>query len=365
LLTIVIACPFMPPMRANAYARHDGCGLGRNIFWYRSDAGRNWDTMAVWKRQAVADGIEMDDKPLDYDAEQLVTIEEGLPLQVAVIWIETPGFIGDSNCSYPRMRIGAAEPDTEESLWNIARHEMGHLIGAGHAGQYDSMNGDNPPTMATCLTYRHSNFLEQDAQANWAWLRSSLDNRQLNANVGFEQGTKFWGRNDTSVEITEFTTGGNVGPSYVGWHATSNADYLYQTVRILNGTVDDEYRARVVARSPGSMYETFVRVRIYRRSLDLPYHPGTPDPNCPWDNGIDDANGTPDPGGYVLMTGNSIQGTFTSWTGLNTADPEWENPPSAEAYDFQIRAYGTALNVSTRNYGKVHFDNFRGESRAS
>ena len=34
-----------------------------------------------------------------------------------------------------------------------------------------------------------------------------------------------------------------------------------------------------------------------------------------------------------------------------------------EGYDFQVRLGGYALNTSTGNFGQIHFDNVRDESR--
>lgn len=82
-------------------------------------------------------------------------------------------------------------------------------------------------------------------------------------------------------------------------------------------------------------------------------------------NGVANGNGVAtELSGWVLMTEGDKQGVTTSWTGIDTSVPsEWKNPPSAEAYDLQIRGYGTAVNIYSGAHANVHIDNFRGESR--
>ena len=64
--------------------------------------------------------------------------------------------------------------------WRMARHEMLHLAGMEHGGKDDSMNSDNPASMATCInhsTFRTVNNLDQDTAAYENWLHNAAGGR--------------------------------------------------------------------------------------------------------------------------------------------------------------------------------------------
>lgn len=104
--------------------------------------------------------------------------------------------------------------------------------------------------MATCIhlsTFSSVNRLTQDDHAYENWLKSTLPNRQLHANVGFEQGTSFWGRtagtltfnaNDWTTDRPDYrllveSGSTRVGTSWTpvptGWQNPERQDgYMYQ-----------------------------------------------------------------------------------------------------------------------------------------
>jgi hypothetical protein len=161
-------------------------------------------------------------------------------------------------------------------------------------GKRDSKDTITLATMATCLSYlsfTQANVLEQDAQGYQNWLFSTLANHQLHANIGFEQSFQFWktsGGGATAINAS----GGQSGPTYVGWTSPSTSAYVYQAVRTDNGNQNLNYRAVGFARSTGPTWTTSVRVALYRSSVNFPNEPGMPN-TCVYPNGLVNLNGSP------------------------------------------------------------------------
>jgi hypothetical protein len=122
-----------------------------------------------------------------------------------------------------------------------ARDVPHHGRGA-FGGRYDSFDGNEPTTMSTCLdedTFAWSNVFEQDGHAYENWLWSDLPERQLHANIGFEQGSRFWGFSGGGF-VEEHSTGGATGPGYIGWVSPGPSAYVYQTVRTEVGNLSND-----------------------------------------------------------------------------------------------------------------------------
>jgi hypothetical protein len=356
LASLAIVVGFADP--AGAYAKEvNGCDDG-SLHWSFSNQYVNWTaTKKDWARA----GINRLNDALDYDGTKLITVPEdgGVDVQLKDEPVNNYGnsecFLGDSiwvNSNY----------STGQFYWQWARHEMFHLGGAEHGGRYDSFDGNDPTTMATCLSYTlwpTSNIFEQDGHAYENWIWSTVADRQLHANFGYEQGLRFWGKSAGSGSTNEYGTGGATGPGYIGWNSTSLNDYIYQTVRILNGDDTAEYRVKVNGESPAAVYTTRIRGRLYRRTADFPGDPSNPN-GCDYADGIVNPNGSPTLGGWILMSDTSLTVVGTSWT---AASGPWTSLSGFEAYDFQVRFYGLAEHNSTGGFGEVHLDNVRGEAR--
>jgi hypothetical protein len=231
---------------------------------------------------------------------------------------------------------------------------MMHLMGGEHGGNIDSKNGDNPPTMSTCIswtTFRTSNSLSQDDHAYLNWLHSSAADRNMHANWGWEQGTSFWGK--TGGEFDYKTSGGSQGPGYVGWKSPASSHYVYQTIALHTGDDNESYQAVTHAKSPSSDYKTVVNAALYRRNLGHQL-----------ENGCSYADGVGNPNDYVVLTGwiKTAETGFgevgTSWSTRSSA---FVNPTNSLGYEMQIRAYGVATHDAGGSNGYIGLDNTRAD----
>lgn len=349
---------FLGGGQALAYAPQGNVCADRSISWRFSNEFVNWtETKKTW----VRDAINTLDGARDHDGTKLVTVtEEAISSAVDVQLIDVPlrDAYGGSECAgTPSIWINANGP-TAAFYYKVARHEMFHLAGAEHGGEMDSFDGVEVSTMSTCINYQDfpaSNVFEQDGHAYENWLWSSLAERQFHANVGFEQGFRFWGK--TAGTITTYSSGGATGPGYVGWQSSDTGDFVFQTVRTVNGSLSSVYRAVGNARSPGSNWTTRVRVSLARRNVDFPNDPNNPN-GCDYPGGIVNPNGWPSVSSWVVFTETAEWVTVpASWTRV---DSEWMPLPQQEGYDLRVRLRGTAVNAKG-NYGQVRIDNLRGE----
>jgi hypothetical protein len=311
------------------------------------------------KKNWVRAGIQTIDDALDYDGTRLVTQSEGgggVLVKIAELGGTTNG---TSECQGDPTITIDDDGTTKEFHWRWARHEILHLAGADHGGRYDSFDGVTISSVSTCVTpLPATNQLEQDASGYENYLWSSIGQRPLHANVGYEQGLKFWGKSGGGT-TQEYSSGGATGPGYIGWVSTSTSAYIFQSIRAHNGTlVLREFRSKVNARSPAATYTTRVSGKLFRRTVDFS---GSVPQNCVYPLGIDyDPNQqSPSLGGWILMSDTPFTLVGTSWTAVTGP---WTDPPTQDAYDFQIRFFGTAVHNSTGAYGQVQLDNVRGES---
>jgi len=340
---------------AQAYMQDpNGCN-DSSITWSFTGSSRWTDDKKTWVRA----GINKLNDALDYDGTQLVSVAETGGVDVD---IRDPidNTYGSSECLLGDSIWVNSNFSTSQFYYKVGRHEMFHLAGAEHGGQYDSWDGIEPTTMSTCMTYTDfltTNSFVRDDHAYENWLHSSLPDRQLTPNIGFEQGTSFWSESG-SATLGTVNSGGATGPGYLTWNSTSNSNYLYTTSRVITGDDNEEYRGRVNAKSPSGAYTTQVKAALWRRTVNLPQNPQNPN-GCSYEDGILNANGEPTSfGAWTLSSESPFTTVSTSWTGVNTS---WVNPSAAEAYDFRIRFYGTAPHDLNSTYGLVHVDNVRAE----
>lgn len=316
-----------------------------------------WTAGGVDRRTYVRAAIFTLDDALDYDGSKLVTVQE-LNSNIDVQIKDKPlNEYGSSECVVGASFWVNANYTSSTFYYQLGRHEMMHLAGGEHGGNDDSFNGDDPPTMATCIdwsTFRTSNSLAQDDAAYLNWLHSTRDDRQLHANWGWEQGTSYWGR--TGGSFSYKTSGGSLGPGYVGWSSPSNSNYVYQTVAVHVGDDNESYQAVTAAKSPGSDYKTVVNPALYRRNIS----DGSAN-SCSYADGIQNPNDW-DPGritsGWIKVADKGLTGVGTSWAGVESA---WVNPANATAYQMQIRVYGSAVQNGSGAIGYVGLDNTRGD----
>jgi len=340
----------------------------RTIDWYFSSAWDGYPSARGWAREAIG----LWNQPLDYNGSTLVDVEEksdsggGSNTLVNLQYHEE--IYGYSDCPPlvgAFLWLNSDFVGSRDFVRRVAKHEIGHLLGAEHSGAKDSNNGDDPPIMATCLSpssFHTTNILTQDDYAYLNWLWSSTSNRQITANWGFEQGTSFWGFwNSGSSSYGHVTTGGATGPAYVRHKnvATSvGGSYLYQTIELANG--DDNESYRVVGNykvESGNAQDTGVSVALLRQNLN---HSDSSN-GCDYADGLVNLNDpTPDTysqygdnmNGWIMDTSKVLWDvSSTNWTWFGSP---WVNPPSAEGYRLQVLV---AAHVNSDSW--VDFDNVR------
>jgi hypothetical protein len=358
--TMALSVVATPPV--HAYPQEQNSCTDPSLHW-------NFQPNSLWtqsKQDWMTEGFGKLDGALDYDGTKLITVTQDSGISVQ-IQDKLPGNYGGSECAWPTTSLWVNSNYSSQTFYhNVAKHEMFHLGGANHGGAQDSFDGVNLATMSTCRDWTEydDNVFEQDAHALENWLWSSLEYRQQNANLGFEQGTRFWGKTG-GIEWTEHNSGGATGPGYIGWHAHDIYDYIYQTVRIENGNdTEFDYRAKANARASSPNFDqTRARVQLFRRNVDFPQDPQNPN-TCNYPDGIVNPNGVPNVSGWILMTESPTTVFGTSWQAFTTSTPEFADPPTQEGYDFQVRIGGYAYNGNTGSYGQIHFDNVRDEGRS-
>ena len=345
----------MPVASAAAYPQHPNNCNDRTLDWYFSSSSL-WTTT---KKSQVRAAIKTLDDELSYNGTKLITQQEGGGVGVKVKIKDEPdtSMWGSAECNGNPSFWVNSNYSAASFYYHVGRHEMFHLAGAEHAGKNDSRNGDNPTTMATCIspsTFRTTNSITQDDAAYMNWLHNTLSNRQLHANIGFERGTTYWGKSNGTWSYQ--TSGGATGPGHVAFFASGSAysSYIYQTVRLWTGDDNESVRAKINAKKPLSSYTTQARAALYKRTLTE----GSTANSCHYPDGLDNLNSISITTGYVLEIRSSMTTLgSTSWTAVTS---NWDNPPTNDGYQYQIRAYGKST-TSSGGTGSVRFDNVRGE----
>lgn len=340
-----------PP--ATAYPQDPNNCNDTTLHW-GFDSDPLWTADNVDRQQWVRSAINALDNALSYNGNQLISVDEdgGISVQIKD---KPAGEYGSSECDAGASIWVNSNYTTGRFYWQVGRHEMFHLAGAEHGGNDDSHNTDDPPTMATCInqsTFNSVNGLWQDDAAYETWLHDGLANRQLNANLGFEQGSSFWAV--TGGATTYRTTGGATGPGYFIWDSPGASDYWYQTVTVHTGDDNETYRSVGNAKELDSQYKTYAQASLYRRTVT----DGANGNGCSYPDGIDDPNDYSVSGGWIALA-ESSPGTQvgTSWESVASS---WADPATVDGFEFQIRMYGYSIDGSgvTHAFG---IDNVRGE----
>ena len=231
----------LPPTPAQGIV-NVGHGCDDTSLSWRFD-GSNWTAGRENWVEAAFDGIET---ALDYDGTQLVNLTKNespgpdrINVQIADLgedllgWAQCPGG-GQTKLQFSLDYVSVGK----KFFYQVARHEMLHLIGLDHGGENDSIDGRNPASMATCTgpgNFRETADLDRDAEVGLNWRHSSLSNNQVSANIGFENGINEWG--GTNGSLASWAGGSFSGSKHALFAAAgdSSDSWVRQTVRVWTG----------------------------------------------------------------------------------------------------------------------------------
>lgn len=203
-----------------------------------------------------------------------------------------PGFpdrIGhlDSNiCSDPSKRLWLATNllQTNGAYRDVARHEMGHLLGLQHTGRSDSYGPR--PTMNTCLsspgTDSSRTLTKDDEAAAFYFNQTDSPNSIFDSDPGFESGTlssSFSSRSWVRVG-SSFTT------NYAPFEGSSEAILPWDGSGIsqlinLNASGNYWVQVELTYRTEGPPTGTAILITLSQADYDYP----SGSSNCSWKNG--------------------------------------------------------------------------------
>ena len=163
---------------AEAYPQQTNNCNDRTLHW-EFQTNTLWTAGGVDRRPWARAGIGTINDEKSYDGTTLVTVTEdgGIDVQIRD---EPVSNYGSSECSGGASIWVNSNYSDAKFYWRMARHEMLHLAGMEHGGKDDSMNSDNPASMATCInhsTFRTVNNLDQDTAAYENWLHNAAGGR--------------------------------------------------------------------------------------------------------------------------------------------------------------------------------------------
>lgn len=326
---------------------------GRNVTYEFTDPdGLGWTQS---EKDMVSLGVNGWEVTRNYDGTQLVTVTEATPGTIDIYFerdFQGTSTYGQASCTSGFIKLNPDIRGNTLLLPIVARHEMGHVLGLGHTGDEDSFNGDNPPTMATCLSESVAatrKYAQDDAGA-LIFRNSGLTPEFIHANDSFEENTKYWGI--TGGTWTVVTGGAINGSKYLKFKPTSSADNVYQTMNfaVAGARVD----ARVNNARDASTDTGTVKLEIQVRS-----HNYGSNPACSWPTGKD--QNTVTLGTWSTVATTNWVAVAPSWTSLDT--PIYNVPTTWDAADARVRFYSNVKN-SSGALTYVRIDNLRARDQS-
>ncbi|MEE9416165.1 MAG: hypothetical protein V3V01_12845 [Acidimicrobiales bacterium] len=243
--------------------------------------------------------------------------------------------------------------------WKVSRHETFHIAGAHHSGKSDSRDGDGPPTMVTCygVDYPFSgvNTLSSDDEAYIGWLHNGLAHRQIHPNLGFEQGRRDWKAKRGNLIVVTGSAVAQNGSKYASFLATGTRwnSYIYKRIRLWTGDDDEMYQSYGYVSRANIATTASAMTRLYRRTMIE-----GPANGCSYEDGIVNPNRLFFGGNWVKASDSGMDTSIAAGNTMQLQAGGWQNPPEADGYVLEIRAYGKAhINGNTTG---LRWDNVTG-----
>lgn len=353
----VLAAALLPTVPAVAFPNDvmAGCHWYRNIDEFRFVG--TWPSSA---RTAVRTGILQWNGALDYTGQPLVTVrEDSVPAPTEVSRADMgPGILGRANCVFNTVQISSrSEYQSSALLTTIGRHEFGHILALHHTGKSDSFNGDNPPTMATCLTldeFESATNKSQDDIGSLTFSHSHIEDSPMMANFGLEQGFSYFGK--TAGTVTYLTADGATGPGHVRFKPTNpGTDYVYQTMAWADAP--SKRLVGVINHKTNTLTDDgTVKVELWARSVT--YGTSSSCDLANWPNGKNMNERT---AGSFIRRRTATMGESPVWVIHRTSD--WVSLSSGD-HDVQVRAFAD-MKTASGSATSIRFDNVRTQCFAS
>lgn len=326
---------------------------GRSVTYKFTDPdGQGWTDSEKSTVRAGFDGWEV---TYNYDGTQLVSLSETSTGTIEVYFekdFHNTSKYGEASCVGKYIKLNPDLRGNSSLLTTVARHEMGHILGLHHTGDDDSFNGDNPPTMATCLSQSVAatrKYAQDDAGAVLFRL-SGLNPEIIHANEGFEEDTKYWGKTGGAWSVV---IGGAVnGDKYLKYNPSSTSYYVYQTMNfaVSGSKVDARVNQRRDASTDtGTVMLSFeVRERTYGSN-----------PQCSWPTGKDQ---------NTVTLGTWSPGKSTDWVAVasdwqSLTTPVFTVDTSWDAVDIRVKFYSN-VKTSSGSWTYVRIDDLRARDQS-
>lgn len=380
LLAALIAIPLASSPAAAYPSDANNCNDRTLVYNFSNSGDISWsNTRRNWSREALTTLEEA----IDAGGNSLLEITEDATTSDSIdfrIDDAPPGIDGGftrgaAECNWFNASIWINGNMTSSNSLNnkarwqkVSQHEMGHLAGMEHSGNQDSLDA-LIPVMKTCgasssFDTFNGTTLAKDTTAYLNYLHNPSGSRQFNANIGFEQGQRFWQTKNTTALLRQ--SGGVGGPQNLSVRGNKYLynSYIFQGFRVWHGDETPKYKAEGDVRESLSSNTTQVRTRMFMKKMIE-----NSDPNpCNYPLGLDNINftnsGDPAPWGWVVTNQtNVVNLNGTAWQSAPLDTGTWTNPIDASphlayarGFNIQVRYYTKATTTAGEN-GYTYFDN--------
>jgi hypothetical protein len=332
------------------------------VYTWTGSNGTQYDNVAN-------DSVQLLAVPRAQDGSQLVTLTRNANNSSGEVKFRRTnlptGVLGRSECNWPNATIQIDNDMTSNAqLWQIAAHEMLHLMGAEHGGRRDAFypaaenHADN--RMMTCVaTSAYPNYAahETDTVAYLSYLWDPTANRQLMADNGFENGfsATWW-----VIGTGAFTTGNSTNPvggyrrGYFAPPSNSSSQSVQWRVRMVSGNQTEQYRINSYVAPEASTTVTNVTVKMIHRTG---FYPARTVTTCDeYFDGLNpyDINSPPSSGLWTDVRVVPKSNLVSGWTSVTST---WYVPPTSHSHDLSLWLQGYADRPNTTAAGNILVDN--------